>query len=356
MSRKAIPLEDGYTAEFDKVGRDDWYQIIGQFSDANIYQTWDYDAVRCGKSNISHLVLKLDGKVVAAAQARIARVPVVGFGAAYLRWAPMWQRRNGAGESSAFQMTVRALRNEYVCKRGLILRIFPALFNDQSKAFEETLLQEGYSATKGESAQRTLLLDIQPPVQEIRKKFDQKWRNCLNRAERNDLEVIEGTDEELFDEFICLYREMLRRKQFQEPNDINEFKTIQKDLPDEVKMRIFLCRSSGLNSVGAIFTAIGETGVYLFGATNDQGMRNKGSYLLQWKAIQWMKCEGCRTYNLNGVNPEKNPGGYHFKSGIAGKSGEHVSYLGRFDCTSGFIKAALALVVNLVFPLVKKIV
>jgi lipid II:glycine glycyltransferase (peptidoglycan interpeptide bridge formation enzyme) len=35
--------------------------------------------------------------------------------------------------------------------------------------------------------------------------------------------------------------------------------------------------------------SIGDTGVYLFGATNDEGMKNKGSYLLQWKAIQWMK-------------------------------------------------------------------
>ena len=133
----------------------------------------------------------------------------------------------------------------------------------------------------------------------------QKWRNCLNKAERNQLEVIEGCDDSLFVDFIGIYRELLRRKKFQEPNDINEFRIIQKELPTEFKMRIFLSRSNGFSSAGAIFTAIGDTGVYLFGATNYEGMKNNGSYLLQLKAIQWMKNKGCRYYNLNGINPQQ---------------------------------------------------
>ena len=121
-------------------------------------------------------------------------------------------------------------------------------------------------------------------------------------------------------------------------------------------MRIFLCRSNGISSAGVICATIGETGVYLFGATNDQGMANKGSYLLQWKAIQWMKQCGCRNYNLNGINPLLNPGSYHFKAGISGKSGKDVYYLGRFDCYSGAINAALAHTADLVFPFMKKVI
>ena len=130
MNSRIIPLEDGYTAEFDNVDKAEWYKIISQFSDANIYQTWDYDAVRCGKENISHLVLRKDGKIVAAAQARIVRIPVLGLGAAYIRWGPFWQLRDQAADPVAFRMALRALRNEYVCRRGLILRIFPILYDD----------------------------------------------------------------------------------------------------------------------------------------------------------------------------------------------------------------------------------
>jgi hypothetical protein len=356
MNSIPIPLEDGHTAEFDTVDKDEWYKIIDQFSDANIYQTWSYDTLRCGEEKISHLVLRSTDKIIAAAQARIVRIPILGLGAAYVRWGPFWQLRNQNTDPAAFRYAVRALRNEYVCRRGFILRIFPILYDDNSNLYLDILLKEGYTLAPEKNRSRTLIIDIRPPIDDLRKKFDQKWRNCLNKAERNNLEVVEGADERLFDDFTRLYREMLQRKKFQEPNDINEFRMIQRDLPPELKMRIFLCRSNGFNSAGAICAVIGETGVYLFGATNDQGMANKGSYLLQWKAIQWMRNSGCKSYNLNGINPLKNPGSYHFKAGLSGKSGKDVYYLGVFDCYSGAINATLARIAESVYPFTKKVI
>ena len=355
MKSKSIPLEPGYTAECDIVNKEDWYRTINQFSDANIYQTWDYDAIRCGEENISHLVLRSAGKLIAAAQARIVRIPILGMGAAYIRWGPFWQPQNQTADTTAFRLALRALRNEYVCRRGLILRIFPVVYDDNSHAYTDILSQEGYAPVPEENRGRTLIMDISQPLDDVRKKLDQKWRNCLNKSERNNLEVIEGTDDNLFADFIGLYRALLDRKQFQEPNDINEFRMIQRNLPPECKMRIFLCQSDGMSTAGVICATIGETGVYLFGATNDQGMGNKASYLLQWQAIQWMKNNGCRYYNLNGINPQKNPGSYHFKAGLSGKSGKDIYYLGRFDCYSGEITARLARTADVLLPLMKKI-
>ncbi len=355
MNSHIIPLETGYSVEFDTPNKEQWYKVIDQFSDANIYQTWDYDAVRCGRENISHLVLRKDGKIAAAAQARIVRVPVLGLGAAYIRWGPFWQGRNQPSDPSDFRMALRALRNEYVCRRGLILRIFPILYDDNQYSCVDILKNEGFIPVPDEDPGRTLILDISMQNEDIRKKLDQKWRNCLNKSEKNNLEVIEGTEDDLFSDFIGLYHDLLERKKFQEPNDINEFRAIQKELPPGFKMRIFLCRSEGMNSAGVICANTGETGIYLFGATNDIGMANKGSYLLQWKAIQWMKQTGCRYYNLNGINPAVNPGNYHFKSGLAGKNGKDVHYLGRFDCYSGAFSATLARTADAIFPRIKSI-
>ena len=47
-------------------------------------------------------------------------------------------------------------------------------------------------------------------------------------------------------------------------------------------------------------------------------MKAKGSYLLQWRMMQWLRERGCRWYDLGGVNPTRNPGVYHFKSGFGG--------------------------------------
>lgn len=355
MDNTGKPIENGYVAEFDNVNRAEWYRTIKNFYDSNIYQTWAYDAVRCGERNTSHFVLRSGKDIVAAAQARVVRVPLIGLRAAYVRWGPLWQPLNGKKDVFAFRMAVRALRNEYVCKRGLILRIFPLLFDDDSNGYLEILNQEGFRNRPGDLAQRTLILDIQPELHEIRKNFDQKWRNCLNRAERNGLVITEGFDEEIFSSFISIYKELLDRKKFQEPNDINEFKRIQEDLPDEFKMKIFLCQSAGSNSAGAIFATIGNTGLYLFGATNANGMANKGSYLIQWRAIQWMKSSDCSYYNLNGINPTRNPGSYHFKAGVAGKKGIDASYLGRFDSYSSPMQAQLSWIGDQLLPRVRKL-
>jgi len=349
-----MTLDAGYTSEIDTVGESDWYRIIEQFSDANIYQTWSYDVSRFGKRAISHLVMRSAGEVVAAAQVRMVRVPVVGQGAAYIRWGPMWQRRDRPADPAHFRAAIRALRNEYVRRRGLFLRIFPALYEDQPESLQ-ILAQEGFDPSPEEDRGRTLVVDVRAPLEDLRSKLDKKWRNCLNSAEKNKLDIVAGTDDSLFADFIEVYRDLLRRKQFKEPNDINEFRTMQRSLPDECKMRIVLCRSEGVTTGGAIFTAIGDTGVYLFGATNDQGMTNKSSYLLQWHAIQAVKKAGCHFYNLNGINPEKNPGTYHFKAGIANKQGKDVNYLGRFDCSRNAMHARLARSAERVLPLVKRL-
>src|SRR5262245_52130285 len=108
--RRSRELGAGYSVEIDAVNEGIWHQILEGFDDANIYQTWSYDEVRCGRDNISHLVLKKEGKTVAVAQARIVKVPLIGAGIAYVRWGPLWQRKSVESNVDSFQQVIRALR------------------------------------------------------------------------------------------------------------------------------------------------------------------------------------------------------------------------------------------------------
>jgi len=354
MNSRPVPLAPDYRAEFRPMRRDEWNDLLAGFSDANLYQTWDYDAVRCGEGNLSHLVLMRRDEIVAVAQARLAGVPQLRLGAAYVRWGPVWRRPGMADDMNVVRMALRALRNEYVCKRGLFLRVYPLAFAGKDGLTPNLLAEEHFVGARDETPQQTILLSLELTLEEIRKGFHPKWRNCLNHAERNSLEITQGTDEALFANFIPVYRELVDRKKFSESNDINEFKRIQASLPEACKMRIFLCREGGTVSGGAICSAVGDTGLYLFGATNDLGLKNKGAYILQWQALQWLKAKGCRTYNLNGINPVKNPGGYHFKAGLGGKCSQEVRYLGRFDCYGGITSSTTAFLGLRVFPLTKR--
>jgi lipid II:glycine glycyltransferase (peptidoglycan interpeptide bridge formation enzyme) len=328
------PLAPGYTAEVDAVTEPDWYERLQKFEDANIYQTWSYAEVSWGLDNTSHLVLKKDGQTVALAQARILKIPFVNIGIAYVRWGPMW-RRSAAADEDVFRQAVRALRNEFTGERGLVLRLFPALFDDDLLCYSAILKEEGFSLLRGVSASRTILMDLNPSLEGLREGMMPHWKRGLKIAERKKLEVVEGDEDEHFAAFIKIYKEMVSRKKFVEPNDINQFKLIQAGLPKELKMRVMLCKSGDDISSGLICSAIGNTAIYLFGATSDRGMKSNGSYLLQWKLLETLKQQRIAVYNLNGINPLRNPGTYQFKSDFAGRNGRDLRFVGRFESHPG---------------------
>ncbi|MGI0084693.1 MAG: lipid II:glycine glycyltransferase FemX [Nitrososphaerales archaeon] len=335
MARRQVrELASGYTSEFDTVTERDWYERLLEFEDANIYQTWSYAEVSWGLDNTSHLVLKKDGRTVALAQVRVIKVPFVGIGIAYVRWGPIWRRSTKADED-VFRQVVRALRNELTCKRRLVLRLFPAVFDDDPLCYSTILKEEGFSILRGVSANRTILMDLSPSLDGLREGMMPHWKRELKIAERKQLQVIEGDQDELFGAFIEIYKEMVCRKQFAEPNDINHFRLIQAKLPKELKMRIMLCKSGDDICSGLICSAIGNKAIYLFGATSNSGMKSRGSYLLHWKLLETSKQQRIAVYDLNGINPVRNPGTYKFKRDFAGSNGRDVRFLGRFESHPG---------------------
>lgn len=335
MSKRIVrELAAGYTSEVDAVTEWDWHQQLQEFEDANIYQTWSYGEVSWGLKNTSHFVLKKDGRTVALAQARIVKLPFVNIGIAYVRWGPIW-RRSTETDSDVFRQAIRALRNEFACERRLVLRLFPTLFDNDPPCYATVLKEEGFSVLEGVSAKRTILMDLSPSIDAIREGMMPHWRRELKVAERKQLQVIEGDQDELFGAFIEIYKEMVSRKRFVEPNDINAFRLIQAKLPPKLKMRIMLCRSGEDICSGLICSAIGSKAIYLFGATSNSGMKSRGSYLLHWKLVELLKQQSITVYDLNGINPVGNPGTYKFKRDLAGGNGRDLRFVGQFEPHSG---------------------
>jgi len=99
---------------------------------------------------------------------------------------------------------------------------------------------------------------------------------------------------------------------------VNEFAQIQRDLPESQRMRVLICEHNGVPMAGLVASAMGDSAVYLLGATSIDGLQSKGSYLLQWTMIKWLKENGVRWYDLGGIDREKDPGVYHFKRGLSG--------------------------------------
>ena len=328
-SQSSLATDVAWTIDVDRVKAAEWSEMLDLFLDANLYQTWSYGAVRWGRKNLSHLVLRQNGEVVGIAQLRIVRPANMPFGMAYLRWGPLLHRRGRQPDAEVARNVARALHEEYVHKRKLFLRVLPNAFLGSSRAVLFQAAFSGFTSEPRSSADtyRTFILDLAPPLEELRRKLDKKWRNQLTRSEKNGLKVVarNGTDE--YQSFCPMYHQMQRRKPFESTVSVEEFGRIQEDLPESHRMRILICEQEGVPVAGLVASTMGDSAIYLLGATSDDGLNSKGSYLLHWTLIQWLKENGFQYYDLGGINPERNPGVYHFKSGLSGADASQISPL-----------------------------
>ena len=315
-----------------------WDALLANFDDASIYQSRSYGACHWSPEQVSSFTLERDGRTVAMAQLRLVRLPLLRKGIAYLRWGPLCRLRGKPFDPETLKSITAALKEEYVDRRGLLLRILPPVFqaDAHAAAFKSTWAALGFRRTEQTRVFRTIRLDLSGSLESLRQNLDGKWRNMLNRAERNGLAISEGADLDSYDRFLAAYREMMARKQFETTVDVAEFRQMQMDLPMPLKMQIFLCLKEGKVLNALVVSALGDTAIYLMGATSDEGLKLKGAYLLQWRAIQWLKERGCRWYDLGGVDPIRNPGVYHFKQGLGG---EEIEHLGAFEASAGFASA-----------------
>ncbi len=306
------------TAKFQLCGREEWQMLTPTFMDYNYCQFWDYGiacAERLGAYS-EHAAVYEGDDLLGLADVRIKKIPLFRTGIAYINSGPL-VRRNDQFDAGRLRRVLSALIDEYVRRRKLVLRIQPFPSSNILLGHQEQIfLDMGFKAKNQLRHDRTIIIDISPPLEMIKKQFDQSWRRHLNKAGK--LDVVMGTEDALFSTFCELYEEMISRKSFDVHLDADFYRKVQCLLSKSEKFYICIVYENKLPSAGCVYSFVGDTCLYVLGATNDLGLKNGASYLAVWSIIQKAKENGCRFYDFCGIDPEKNPGGYQFKKGAGG--------------------------------------
>ncbi len=325
------------------VGSQEWRDLVPAFRDYNYRHVWGF-AAGCAarfRGTVEQVAITQKDSVAGLASVRVKRLAGLPVGLAYVNGGPL-VRRDEVTDAERLRLCLAALVDEYVRRQGLVLRILPALGSEdwnqvQASAFEDLR----FSLSEGGSKYRTFLLDVDRPLDVIRKGFAQKWRNCLNSAEKQSCTVRTSTDPNFFDEFCRVFDQMIQRKQFAVDLDPPFYARVQRQVEHRERFQVTLVDQGGRVVAGHVSSTLGDTCVYLLGASTDEGLRSKASYLLQWHVIQLAQQRGCRWYDLGGIDPEANPGVYHFKSGLGG---DDVTAPGPFELApSQFTRAVVVL-------------
>ena len=311
--------------EIDKTDRNSWDYLITQFDDATICQTWAYG------TSASHIVIKEGVDILACCQVEVRRAPFYNIGIADIKWGPLFMKKGRGFSPDILFHLVHGIKEEYAVKRGYLLRIWPHATGDRKELLKQILESEGFKRNGSERPYRSLRIDLSPSIDDLRKDLLPRWRTSLNNAERNELNLIEGTNIELFDTLVRLAKEVEKIKKFTDSTDYEMYRRVQIDLPDPFKLKFVVCEAKGEPVCATGFSAIGDTAEYVLAGTGEKAYGLNATYLAQWRMVQRLKESGVRYFDLGPFNPQRNPGVYRFKLGLAGKKGWEEIYLGEYQ-------------------------
>jgi lipid II:glycine glycyltransferase (peptidoglycan interpeptide bridge formation enzyme) len=336
--------------EFNKISRDDWSRLMGSFGDSSIYQCWEYAEGQWDYCRRDHLVIWKAGEAVSLAQVIILKLPLMRV--AYVPWGPLWKRRDRPVDVSLFRLTIKVLKAAYIHDQNMALRVRPNGLEENDSDIEKIMTESGFTQTKRNRREkpRTIMVDLESPETELRKRLAKNWRKSLGYSEKEDLKIRESFDERDILSIKPLYDAFKKKKNIEGAN-LTELSLIQSRLTPDQKMRITTCENHEGLIAGSICSGIGDSALGIIGVTSEEGRKRRAYYRLQWDEILWSKRNANKRYDLNGINPVKNPTVYHFKSGLRGRE---VTFLGLYDCCpNGTMKRLLPISDGLV-KIVKK--
>lgn len=317
----------------------EWDQIVASFADAVFDQTWACGAACWGVDRLSHLVVRAGDDIVAACQVVSLTPPLLASGIAHVKFGPLWQPRGVPADRASLRRILTGLRDEYVTKRGLYLRVMPPVAPTDNATLGNHYTDLGFVQRDIPDADR-YLVDLAQPLANIRAGLKSKWRYHLKKAEQQDLVISRNDDHKSVSEFLDLYASMRTRKHFADSTALAQLQTIHASLPPDLQLSVWLCRQGAQPVAGAIVSAVGDFAQYLFGASNDRGRELRAGYRLQWEIVRWLQTTGCQWYDLGGGC--ENDGLIQFKSGMVGKTGRRPALPGYFDLSGGTVSALIA--------------
>ncbi len=323
----------------ERISKHKWDELAPTFRDASYRQCSSYAtaaARRVGaKSELNGLIDS--HRLIGLADVRIKNLPMTPWGLAYANYAPIVMQDERFPEKQ-FGRCLDALREEYVERRRLVLRVTPALNGGLFQDIQASCFEASGFRPCSQFPRKTFVLDLLRPLDEIRRSLDPKWRSDLARSEKAGIKITRSIELDDFDRFERIFLELTDRKGFMPNQDVRFFRHVQSTVPHDQKFVLHLAWHDDELIAGHLGSFVGDTAVYLLGAANSTGRDLRASFLLQWSAIGYAKTVGNSFYDLGGIDQEKNPDVYRFKRRLNGRL---VTEIGPYELAPGAVSKGI---------------
>ncbi len=236
----------------------------------------------------------------------------------------------GSLDEGAWQALLEAIRPLARRQRAICLKVEPN--REEDPALANRLRALGFRPSPQTiQPRRTLLVDLEADPEELLARMKPKTRYNIRLAARKGVTVRPGDEADL-PSFYRLMQITAARDRFAIHSQ-DYYATAYRLFVPAGQGRLLLAEREGQLLAGLVACAFGDTAIYLYGASADEGRHLMPAYLLQWEAMLWARGQGYRFYDLWGVPDEEEAvleagfptrrdglwGVYRFKRGFGGR-------------------------------------
>jgi hypothetical protein len=308
-----------------------WDRMAVGFADASMMQSAAYMGRRWGAAKTVGLIVRERSgqRVLAATLAVVGKVPFLGAGIAYLKFGPLWRRRQRAATLADLQLALDAAKEEFAHRQGLLLRIMPRAEPDATVDWTGVLEAEGFVRQPLSADRESYFVNLQMSEAEMLDSLSAGWRRNLRKGQSFGLVVEELAAEEGERVFLGLYRDMLARKRFLDTHGIGALGALLAPGASPLRTKVLVARHEGETIAGAVLVGSGDVVSVPFSATSGRALELNAGYVLRWESMKLLRQAGARWLDLGGT--EGNEGLRSFKTGNVGKRGVVKAIPGEFD-------------------------
>lgn len=293
------------------LGLTEWEDYFSRIRRSNLLQSYPYAQAACqfNHQRARWGLIKIDGQpagLVQILEAGLFRNLLHGV---ILDRGPLWLPGFGAPEHLiAFFI---AWDNAFPKRIGRHRRIIPEL--DQSQA-----MLVPWQAKKNIKPYQTIWIDLTQNENTLRANLDRRWRNHLNKAERENVRVEWTKDGEAL-EWLLRHHDAHRT-----------MKNFRAASPKFIRLlaKFFAARSDMLIGrafvndepvAGVLFFRHGASATYQIGWSGEEGRKVNAHHLLLWQGMITLKAAEIQDLDLGGIN-DVAEGVRTFKEGMGGET------------------------------------
>jgi hypothetical protein len=299
--------------DWSSISPAEWRLLLARAPRANLLQSWPYAvAARMHDQMMSRRGQILDaGATVGLMQ--IQEIRIGPFHVLRLHRGPLWL--DGEPGRETWRAFLAAFSREFPRRLGRWRHLLPEC--DDSDDMRSLLADAGWRNRGGEPY-RTILVELTPPLDDIRRRFKSNWRNKLRQAERSGLDIRADCTGATASAFLAGYASDKSARGYRGPKPARLATLIASAAPAG-DMLMLSAAKDGATVAAILLFRHGNAATYQAGWTSEAGRQSRAHHLLLWSAIERLKAAGVAMLDLGGVNPRMAEGVTQFKEGLGGR-------------------------------------